>query len=102
MVAAAERMKGQGQITENERELLRSTLGNPETMTKQSFERAMAILIKGEQRAVNLVEAWNASTGFEKSMGFSSFAADYYKKQVADQSDASDNQNEREVITISE
>jgi len=100
MVAAAERMKGQGQITENERTLLRDTLGNPETMTKKSFEAAMAILIKGEQRAINLMEAWNASTAFEKTIGFSNFSADYYKKQVGEQSDAPDNQDNTQRIVI--
>ena len=100
MVAAAERMKGQGQITENERRLLRDTLGNPETMTKKSFVEAMDILIKGEQRAINLMEAWNASTAFEKSMGFSRFAADYYNKQVGEQSDAPDNQDNTQRIVI--
>jgi len=100
MVAAAERMKGQGQITENERRLLRDTLGNPETMTKKSFEAAMAILIKGEQRAINLMEAWRASTAFEKSMGFSNFTNDYYNKQVGEQSDAPDNQDNTQRIVI--
>ena len=59
----------------------------------------MDILIKGEQRAINLMKP-NASTAFEKSMGFSRFAADYYNKQVGEQSDAPDNQDNTQRIVI--
>ena len=68
MVAAAEQGNVKGRLLKTNEGFL-GTLGNPETMTK-NFVEAGDILIKGEQRAINLMEAWNASTAFEKVYGF--------------------------------
>lgn len=77
MLAAAGQMKGQGQITENERKLLADTIANPESMTGASFAKAMEIMIRGEERAKAKFEAWNNADALTKSMGFSRFSYDW-------------------------
>ena len=84
MLIAAEQMKGQGQITENERLLLANSIANPESMTGASFAKAVDIMIRGEERAQAMFEAWNAADALTKSMGFTAFSYDWRKKNVKD------------------
>jgi hypothetical protein len=53
---AAEKLRGQGQITEGERQLVKDTVANPEAMTPQALGDAINILIRSERRNQQMVD----------------------------------------------
>ena len=58
MVESAQRLKGQGQITENERKMLSDSLANIETLTPKALSEALNILEKGLQNTMAKADAW--------------------------------------------
>ena len=61
MVESAKRLSGQGQITENEREMLKQAIANIDTMTPDSLRKVLDMLEKGLEGQMSKSEAWLAS-----------------------------------------
>jgi len=66
MVESAKALKGQGQITENERKMLADSLANPENMTPNALNKALDILEKGLRGKIAKMDAWR-NTGLNAS-----------------------------------
>ena len=61
MVESAQRLSGQGQITENEREMLKQAIANIDTMTPDSLRKVLDMLEKGLENQMAKSKAWLAS-----------------------------------------
>ena len=69
MVESAQRLKGQGQITENERKMLADSLANIETLTPKALIKALDILEKGMKNTMAKADAW-ANSGLRPNQWY--------------------------------
>lgn len=53
-------LRGQGQVTENEREMVRQATVDPERLTPEALNRVIDILVRNAKRDVDLWEGWRA------------------------------------------
>ena len=82
-VDAAKRMKGQGQITENERKLLMDALPKAD-MDPAAFNTVIDILIKSEQRGAELYNRWMDASPEERRRGFREWSYRYSRTNFQD------------------
>lgn len=70
---ASNSFKGQGQVTENEREMINRAVGQPGTLTKQSAMLVFKIMRDAEIRKLKMYQEWSRSPELRDSYG-NSFA----------------------------
>jgi hypothetical protein len=80
---AAQRMKGQGQITENERAMLAMTIPKLEN-DPEAFNTIIDILSKAEDRKIALYEGWESASPEVRARGWGSYAYQANKKQFSE------------------
>jgi hypothetical protein len=80
---AAQRMKGQGQITENERAMLAMTIPKLEN-DPEAFNVIIDILSKAEDRKIALYEGWENASPEVRARGWGSYSYQANKKQFSD------------------
>lgn len=78
-VDAAARMRGQGQITENERKLLADALANPEKMTPKAFRDTVEILKRAEERKKDQYDKWMQAPPEVRQQGIQYFRYNYLR-----------------------
>jgi hypothetical protein len=75
---AAEAMKGQGQITESERAILKNSVGNIRTQP-QALEAILGVLEATENRKISMADAWDAAPPDVKANGIRAFQRSFVK-----------------------
>jgi hypothetical protein len=70
---ASNSFKGQGQVTENEREMINRAVGQPGTLTKESAMLVFKIMRDAEIRKLKMYQSWSSSADLRANYG-NSFA----------------------------
>jgi hypothetical protein len=84
--------KGQGQVTENERLMIKNAVGEPGTMTKASAMKMFQVMRDAELRKLHMYREWNKSSELRESYGnkFGAYQADVITQATLDQIEEGD------------
>lgn len=79
LLAAVDNMKGQGQITENERKLLAQTIADPSQLTYGAFKQVIDIAQRRAKNQMGLMDSYNSKYGGSYAPGsYGAFKGNYY------------------------
>ena len=82
-LGASELMKGQGQITESERKILRDSVGSIRS-NPVALQRILSVMEQAEQRKMALADSWISASPEEKRQGFSTYRYAWSRQNVKD------------------